>query len=171
MFQTKLKQLRERDGLSQVKLAKLLNVSQSTVGMWESGRNKPTFAMLGKIAQVFSVPVGSLVEAEPPTVLASEAAGYGTTPMVLMPDNSMSPELMEGDMLTLRPVTQLTKGDVVAFYQDGRLLVRHITLSGETVAATARNIELAPVMFHRGKEKEAGIQIVGKVVSLQRRFK
>lgn len=170
MFQTKLKQLRERDGLSQVKLAALLGVSQSTVGMWESGRNKPTFAMLGKIAQVFSVPVGTLLEENAPAALASEAAGYATGLAVTMPDDSMAPDILRGDLLSLRAITAVNRGDIVVFSKDGHVCVRHITLNGETVAATARNIELPPVVFQRGKEKDAGIQLMGKVVGLQRRY-
>ena len=46
MFQVRLKALRERAGLSQAALAKKVGVGQSTVGMWESGRNKPENAKL-----------------------------------------------------------------------------------------------------------------------------
>ena len=169
MFQMVLKQLRERDKLSQVQLARLLEVSQSTVGMWESGRNKPTYAMLGKIAGVFGVPVGMLVE-DAPAALASEAAGYATAPIIAMPDDSMAPEILRGDQLTLRPTQTVNRGDIIAFVRGGKTCVRYVTLNGETVAASARDVSQPPVVFQRGKEKEAEIQLLGRVVELRRRL-
>lgn len=61
MFQTILKQLRESHNLSQAKFAKELGVVQSTVGMWENGKNKPEYDTLIKIANYFSVSVDYLI--------------------------------------------------------------------------------------------------------------
>lgn len=55
MFQVRLKALRERAGLSQAALAKKVGVGQSTVGMWESGRNKPENAKLEALANLLGV--------------------------------------------------------------------------------------------------------------------
>lgn len=57
MFSERLKKSREASGLSQSKLASMLNVSQATVGMWESGRREPNFAMLVTISEKLSVSV------------------------------------------------------------------------------------------------------------------
>jgi hypothetical protein len=61
VFQIKLKELREKHQLSQAALARMLGVSQSTVGMWENGKNKPEFDTLKKISTLFEVPVAYLV--------------------------------------------------------------------------------------------------------------
>lgn len=37
-----LKELRERNGISQEELARILNVSYATVNRWEMGKNKPS---------------------------------------------------------------------------------------------------------------------------------
>ena len=37
----KLKQLRQKNGLAQAELAARINVSQSTVAMWENGKAYP----------------------------------------------------------------------------------------------------------------------------------
>lgn len=172
MFQMTLKQLRERDGLSQVKLAGLLGVSQSTVGMWESGRNKPTFAMLHKIADVFDVSVGYLAGDDANgNVLRSETAGYATAQTIIMPDDAMAPDILRGDQLTLSPLRKLSKGDFVAFLKEGRTYVRYITQTDEKVVASARNLDLPLIFFTQGKEKEAGIQLLGRVVRLTRSMK
>lgn len=54
-FSLIIKGLRENMGLSQEQLAKHMNVSGSTVGMWESGQRKPRFEQIGKIADFFNV--------------------------------------------------------------------------------------------------------------------
>ncbi len=64
MFQKRLKELREKRKLSQAELAKVLGVAQSTVGMWECGKNKPEYEMLSKIANYFDVSLDSLAGRE-----------------------------------------------------------------------------------------------------------
>lgn len=61
MFQTRLKELRMEKKISQNELGKALGVAQSTVGMWESGKNKPEYAMLEKIANYFNVSLDYLL--------------------------------------------------------------------------------------------------------------
>ena len=61
MFQIILKKLREREGISQKKLANKLEVAQSTVGMWESGKSNPEYETLRKIAKYFDVNIDYLV--------------------------------------------------------------------------------------------------------------
>ena len=43
MFALRLKELREKRGLSQKAFSTKLGVSQSTVGMWESQKREPNF--------------------------------------------------------------------------------------------------------------------------------
>lgn len=62
MFQIKLKELREKHKLSQAKLAKLLNVSQSTVAMWENGENKPKYEKIINLCQIFNVSAAELLD-------------------------------------------------------------------------------------------------------------
>lgn len=55
MFSLRLKELRENAGFSQRAFASKLGVSQSTVGMWESGQREPNFKTTEKIANYFNV--------------------------------------------------------------------------------------------------------------------
>ena len=55
MFRIRLKQLREEKHFSQAVLAKKLGVCQSTVGMWENGKNKPENAKLEALASLLDV--------------------------------------------------------------------------------------------------------------------
>lgn len=55
MLGDKLKALREEKNLTQANLAKLLNISPSTIGMWEQNRRSPDNEALNKIADFFNV--------------------------------------------------------------------------------------------------------------------
>lgn len=61
MFILRLKQLREEHNMSQAVLARILGISQSSVGMWESGRTKPDNKHLNELAKLFNVSMDFLV--------------------------------------------------------------------------------------------------------------
>jgi len=56
----KIKFLREKAGLKQGELAKLLHIGQSTVAMWESGKANPTVDKLPELARIFGCSIGDL---------------------------------------------------------------------------------------------------------------
>ncbi|MDE6059527.1 MAG: helix-turn-helix domain-containing protein [Clostridia bacterium] len=55
MFSLRLKELRQKNNLSQKEFAEILKVSTGTVGNWEVGLREPDFKMLMKIADIFNV--------------------------------------------------------------------------------------------------------------------
>ncbi len=60
---TKIKQLREKNGLSQEKLARLANVSNNTMVNIESGKQtNPTIETVSKIAKALSVEIEELLK-------------------------------------------------------------------------------------------------------------
>ena len=59
-----LKELRDRAKITQADLAKALNVAPSTVGMWEQGRNEPSYEMLKKLSAIFNVTTDYLLNNE-----------------------------------------------------------------------------------------------------------
>jgi repressor LexA len=62
----KIRKLREKKGLSQQALAELLGTTQQSVAYWESGKRKPRYEKLKKLAEVFSVPISYFFESEKP---------------------------------------------------------------------------------------------------------
>lgn len=62
MFADVLKNLRKEYDYSQAYLAKLLNVTQQAVGMWEKSKNMPDIATILKLSRIFHVPVDYLLE-------------------------------------------------------------------------------------------------------------
>ena len=56
-FGDNLKKLRKSLRLSQDELAGLMDIAQSTVGMWESGKRTPKIADMRKLAHILNVTV------------------------------------------------------------------------------------------------------------------
>lgn len=55
MLNEKLKKLRKEKGITQSELAKIVGVSTSMIGMYETDARKPSYEVLTKIAQYFRV--------------------------------------------------------------------------------------------------------------------
>lgn len=55
------KDLRKKKGLTQVELANMLNVQQTTVSKWEVGRATPDYPVLIKLSELYSVSVDYLL--------------------------------------------------------------------------------------------------------------
>lgn len=62
----KLKELRKQYGITQEKLSKYLDVSRTTISMWESGNNQPDNDTLIKLAKFFGVSIDYLIGNELP---------------------------------------------------------------------------------------------------------
>lgn len=60
-FSIRLSELRQAGGLTQVELAKRLDISRSTLGMYELGRREPDIETLEKIADFFNVDMDFLL--------------------------------------------------------------------------------------------------------------
>ena len=58
----KFKNLRKNHNMLQSDVAKRMNVSTSTIGMWEQGRNQPDGEMIKKIANLFNVTTDYLLD-------------------------------------------------------------------------------------------------------------
>jgi len=57
----RLRALRQSSDLTQAELAKRLGCAESTVRMWELGRNEPDLATINTLAELFNVPFNYLV--------------------------------------------------------------------------------------------------------------
>lgn len=63
-FDLRLKELRNKSGLSQKGLADLVFVSQQTVAKWETAKSTPNPGMIIKLSEIFNVPAGYLIGAD-----------------------------------------------------------------------------------------------------------
>ena len=61
MIGEKIKELRERNKLTQSDLAKLLNITRSSVNAWESGLSAPSTQYIAELARILKVSTDYLV--------------------------------------------------------------------------------------------------------------
>lgn len=59
-----IKKLRENSGLSQIELAKQLNVTQGAVSQWEVGMTKPSIETIIKLSVIFNCTTDELLGIE-----------------------------------------------------------------------------------------------------------
>ena len=64
MLSERIRQLRQDRGLSQVDLARHLNVTKQSVSNWENDNIQPSIEMLQRIADIFSVSTDYLLGRE-----------------------------------------------------------------------------------------------------------
>lgn len=76
-FAQKLRQMREKAGLTQGDLADKLDISRPAVSSWESGKIRPRLNKLQQLAELFDTTVAELMGED-----ATEAAISGTSRMV-----------------------------------------------------------------------------------------
>lgn len=182
MFQVNLKKLRESKGLSQAKFAKEIGVSQSTVGMWESGKNKPEFSTLIKIADFFNVTTDILTGAETEApkkntwvpVLGSVQAGipvdaiedildyeeikpelleHGEEYFALqVKGDSMQPKMDAGDVVIVRKQSDVNHGDTAIVLVNGSEATIKRVLKQEAGIMLAPNNPAYETKFYSNKE-------------------
>lgn len=61
MYGKMLKQERVSRGISQVKLAELINVTQAQISFYESDKNIPSLDIAEKIADVYGISIDELI--------------------------------------------------------------------------------------------------------------
>ena len=60
-FGDNIKKIREEKGFSQEDLARKLDVAQSTIGMWESGKRTPKLGELNRLSRVLNITINRLI--------------------------------------------------------------------------------------------------------------
>lgn len=195
MFGSKLKELRKKEGISQQKLADMLNLAQSTIAMWEKGKNSPEYSSLVKIAEIFSVgtdyltgssspkptyriPVLGYVRAGLPTeaveaVLDYEdisipECDYGNYFALRIKGDSMAPRMLEGDTVIVKKQADCQNGDIcVALVGSGDATVKKVIKKDSGIILMPLNSSYDPLVFTVDEIETLPVTLVGKVVELR----
>lgn len=89
---TKLVSLRKQKGLTQMKVAEMLNVSRQAISRWEVGSAVPSTDNLKVLGELYGVPVDYLLDDD----AVCEAKAAETTEEAEIPDDSTVVQLDEG---------------------------------------------------------------------------
>lgn len=84
MVAEKIKQLREKNGLTQSTLAKKLNVTRSSVNAWEMGISVPSTTLLVELARLFQVSTDFLLGIDSTSTL--DVAGLNDKEILIVYD-------------------------------------------------------------------------------------
>lgn len=196
----RLKELREGKGLKQSELAKIFNISPSSIGMYETDKREPDDNLKLRFAEYFNVTVEYLMGADIQNnkrllpVLGTVKAGYNRLAEqnvidyinpymdiaepenyfgLLVKGDSMSPQFDDGDYVIVHKID--------GCFESGKICV--VLINGDEatikkVIKTDEGIELCafnpyyPVKKYSFKEiKDLEIQIIGVVENQIRNWK
>lgn len=190
IFVTQLRKAMFLRGMKQVELSKATGLTDSQISSWYNGRYRPNAEAMTKIAAALGVTTDYLLGKEEipiakltlpqfhdVPVLGSVAAG---TPIIAQEDiigtvmtdknvfalkvkgDSMSPRIMDGDIVLVRQQDAAEDGDLVIAEIDGEATCKVLKRSHGSVMLVPFNAAFAPFVFS-GQEAE-DLRILGKVV-------
>ena len=84
MISERIRQLREKSGMTQAELARKLDVTRSSVNAWESGLSSPTIQYVVAMTRLFHVSADYMLGTEPEYTLSLR--GYSSEEIRLLTD-------------------------------------------------------------------------------------
>ena len=167
-----IKDIRRRNYLNQTAFANKLGVTQGTVSQWENGLTRPNLDQLQAISTVFGVSIDSLLNDRPAIKAIRRAAipilgniacgeritpdlnpeGYADLPEGVRADfalrcngDSMSPTLIDGDLVLIRNQPEVEPGQIAAVNIAGETTLKHIYPQDNGVLLVADNPAYPPI--------------------------
>lgn len=200
MFSEQLRKLRRLNNLTQTELSKLLNVSNGTIAMWETDKRQPDIDTLKKLANFFNVttdyllgkdikdnnkgvkiPVLGVVPAGVPIEAIEEILEYEEiTPEMAksgeyfglkVKGDSMSPNILEGDILIVRKQEDANSGDICVVMVNGDdATVKKIKKDPKGLTLIPNNPAYDVTYFTNEEIVSIPVRIIGKVVESRRSY-
>ena len=170
----RIKELRKQMGISQQKLAMLLDVHQTAISQWETGRTSPDLGLAAEMAQLFHVPLGELLgvsethdtrqdsaavrlpiretaDTEPEAgefvYISEETARLGEHIAVRIRGNAMEPRMRDGDVVIVRLQEDVENGDVAVVRADGVTVCRKVKKTPTGVLLLPFHPDCEPVYY------------------------
>ncbi|MBR5543435.1 MAG: helix-turn-helix domain-containing protein [Oscillospiraceae bacterium] len=191
-----IRNLREARGVSQAELGRVLGVRQSTVAMWENGKNKPGHDTLLRLARFFGVGVDELCNSAPqklripvlgrvqaglPRTATEDIIGYEEIPAEMarlgeffalqIKGDSMEPRFYEGDVVIVRRQEVVENGEIAIVLIGGeeatcKKFYRH----DGGVSLVSLNTDYAPIFFANDEMSTTKVEVLGRVLELRAKF-
>ena len=196
MISKNIKKFRKEKGFSQTALGEVLGVGQSTVAMWECGKNSPGYDTLLKLAALFEVSVSSLCGSDEGPVkvkvlgsvaagrpidaveniigyeeLSSERARGGEFFALHIKGTSMEPRMYEGDTVIVRRQSSVENGEIAIVLVGGEeATCKKFYRNGDGISLVSINPSYEPMFYSEASLKDVKIEVLGKVCELRVRF-
>lgn len=195
----RIKELRKKNNISQLDLAKELNVSQTAVSHWEIGRSDPDHTTSKQLADMFgvsleyllgfsdspapgnSIPVYARVTAGIPLSAITEIVDYEEIPEALarsgkffgvrVSGHSMEPNMRDGDVLIVRIQPDVDDGEIAVVFVNGDdAVVKKIKKTPTGVTLVSLNPAYEPMYFTNEEIRSLPLRVVGRVVECRAKY-
>lgn len=196
----KLKELRTAKGLTQAKLAEKLNLSRSTIAMYETEQSEPDVNTLKAMATFFGVSLDYLLEQNEETkvckipIVGTIPAGIPLEAIEEIIDyeeispelqrsgkyiglkvkgESMEPLINDGDVVILKQCSEANSGDIVAVYVNGYdATLKRLKLedNGLWLLPENPNSNFKPQFYSKKDVETIPIKIIGKAIEVRRKL-
>lgn len=194
-----IKMVRKKSGLSQKEFAAILNVHQTAVSQWETGRTTPDIEILSRMANLFNttideitgntnarkgkqIPVYGKVAAGIPLSAIEDIIDYeeidektaanGEYIALQIKGDSMEPKISNGDVVIVRLQSDFNNGDTVVVTINGdEATCKKIKKTPEGVLLISTNSSYEPMFYSAKQVEELPVRVLGKVVELRAKFR
>lgn len=198
MFSENLKSLREKKQMTQQQLADKLEISRSTIGMYENGSREPDFETLELIADFFNVnmdrlignlnpttkklvPVLGLVRAGIPMDAVEHIIDYeeiseamarqGEFFALQIKGDSMEPKISDGDVVIVRKQPDVENGEIAIILVNGdEATIKKVQKFNGGINLIPSNPAYDVMTYTNEQIEKLPIRILGKVVELRAKF-
>ena len=196
-FSDILKSLRKQHSVTQAQLADALEMSKSTVSMYESGQRLPSFEVLEAIADYFNVslsvltgnvdtpsriPVVGRVVAGIPTGAVEDILDWEEIPSSMarrgdyiglrVQGSSMEPRFLAGDTVIVRRQPDVESGEIAIVFVNGdKATMKRVIKQSDGITLIAFNPTVYEPHFYSNQQiRDLPVSIYGKVVELRGKF-
>ncbi len=195
MFSNALKYHRKNAKMSQKELAEQLNVSQSTIAMWESGKNTPAYNSLIELTAIFNVSLDSLVGNSSDMIIKSipvfndgctlsqlkelqnvlcyeniliPALDYNNYFGLIIQSESMAPRIMRGDLVIAKECQDFRSGDIyITCINRTNITVKKVIKNDYGIILISLNNIFEPTFYSTEDINKLQFSIIGKVIELR----
>lgn len=196
MLAKELKRLRKEKEMTQAELAKRLNVSPSTIAMYETNQRDPSYPMLLQIADFFDVnlqvlskgsndpcliPIYDKIQADIPLEAIEDIIDYEEIPIKMskqgeyfgmkINDDSMAPRFQKGDVVIVRKQLNIANDDIAIILVNGNdATIKKIKKDKNGIALIPLNPNYQILYYSNAEIADLPVTCIGKVVELRGRF-
>ena len=180
-FQKNIRKLREKNNLSRKEFGKMLGAAERTVNNWEKGIYQPNKLTLKRILETFDVSLTDLYGGEPHE-LVEEKPRISTTKdlfnieevpevknryyQLIMPDDSLAPQICKGDRVTVRKQVLFDDNDLVVIRIGKKITIRKIANAKGGIVLFGLSEEHTPRFFSDRQVKAIPIKVYGKALEV-----
>ncbi len=195
-----LKQLRLSGNITQAQLARELHVSQTAINKWEKGLSFPDFKNQRALADFYGISIDELFGRRPDTKtkgvkipvlgrvqagmpveaiediydyedITPEMAEHGEFFALKVRGDSMSPRMLEGDIVIVRKQSDCDNGDIAIVLVNGYdATIKKIKKSENGIALIPLNTAYDPLFYTNEEILLKPVTIIGKVVEQRRKY-